>query len=120
MSFVTWDIEATDQLKEWYLALPLSDQIAVDLSVGVLELRGPALGRPHVDHIKRSRHKNMKELRTQSGGKPLRIFFAFDPRRVAILLIAGDKTGDDRFYERMIPQADDLFDEYLREIGETS
>jgi hypothetical protein len=58
----------------------------------------------------------MKELRTQSGGKPLRTFFAFDPRRTAILLIGGDKTGDDRFYDRMVPIADNLYDEYLIEI----
>ena len=58
----------------------------------------------------------MKELRTQSSGKPLRTFFAFDPRRTAILLIGGDKTGDKRFYDRMIPRADALYDEYLKEI----
>lgn len=58
----------------------------------------------------------MRELRVQSGGKPLRIFYAFDPRRSAILLIGGDKTGDDRFYERMIPIADDLYDVYLEEL----
>lgn len=60
----------------------------------------------------------MRELRIQSGGKPLRIFYAFDPRRSAILLIGGDKTGDDRFYERMIPIADDLYDVYLQELKE--
>jgi hypothetical protein len=58
----------------------------------------------------------MKELRTQCQGRPLRTFFAFDPRRTAILLIGGDKTGDDRFYEKMIPLADRLYDEYLKEI----
>lgn len=58
----------------------------------------------------------MRELRVQSGGKPLRIFYAFDPRRVAILLIGGDKTGDERFDERMIPVADALYDEHLTEL----
>jgi hypothetical protein len=58
----------------------------------------------------------MRELRVQSGGRPLRIFYAFDPRRSAILLIGGDKTGDDRFYERMIPIADQLYDAYIAEI----
>jgi hypothetical protein len=58
----------------------------------------------------------MRELRVQSGGRPLRIFYAFDPRRSAILLIGGDKTGDDRFYQRMIPVADALYDVYLDEI----
>jgi len=58
----------------------------------------------------------MKELRTQSVGKPLRTFFAFDPRRSAILLIGGDKTGNKRFYDRMIPIADALYDEHLDEL----
>lgn len=58
----------------------------------------------------------MKELRTQSQGRPLRTFYAFDPRRCAILLIGGDKTGDNRFYEKMIPLADRLYDEYLKEL----
>jgi hypothetical protein len=58
----------------------------------------------------------MRELRVQSGGRPLRIFYAFDPRRTAILLVGGDKTGDDRFYESFIPEADRLYDEYLDEL----
>jgi hypothetical protein len=58
----------------------------------------------------------MRELRVQSGGRPLRVFYAFDPRRSAILLIGGDKTGDDRFYERMVPIADQLYDVYFAEI----
>jgi hypothetical protein len=60
----------------------------------------------------------MKELRTQSAGRPIRSFFAFDPRRSAILLIGGDKTGDARFYDRMIPIADRLYDIYLWELRE--
>lgn len=58
----------------------------------------------------------MKELRTQCKGRPTRTFFAFDPRRMAILLIGGDKTGDDRFYDRMIPLADRLYDKHLEEL----
>jgi hypothetical protein len=58
----------------------------------------------------------MRELRVQSGGRPLRVFYAFDPRRSAILLIGGDKTGDGRFYERMVPIADELYDVYIAEI----
>lgn len=57
-----------------------------------------------------------EELRVQSGGKPLRVFYAFDPRRMAILLIGGDKTGDRRFYEQMIPIADALYDQHLAEL----
>jgi hypothetical protein len=116
---MSWVVEDTDQFEEWYFALVPSDQNAVDAHVEILKLRGPGLGRPYVDHVKRSRHQNMKELRVQSGGKPIRIFFAFDPRRTGMLLIGGDKTGDERFYERMIRLADDLYAEHLREIGET-
>jgi hypothetical protein len=58
----------------------------------------------------------MRELRVQSGGRPIRIFYAFDPRRSAILLIGGDKTGDDRFYEKTIPVADKLYDVHLDEL----
>jgi hypothetical protein len=58
----------------------------------------------------------MRELRVQSGGKPIRVFYAFDPRRTAILLLGGGKTGDDRFYDRMIPAADKLYDVYIEEL----
>jgi len=58
----------------------------------------------------------MRELRVQSGGRPLRVFYAFDPHRSAILLIGGDKTGDKRFYDRMIPVADDLYDDHLADL----
>lgn len=54
----------------------------------------------------------------RKAGRPLRIFYAFDPRRIAILLIGGDKTGDDRFYERYVPWADQLYDEHLAELKE--
>jgi hypothetical protein len=113
---VAWDVEYTDEFEAWWTGLTDDEQADISASVELLELQGPQLGRPHVDTIKGSRHANMKELRTQSGGTPLRTFFAFDPRRTAILLIGGDKTGDKRFYDRMVPIADDLYDEYLKEI----
>lgn len=85
-------------------------------TVRILAEEGPQLGRPYVDTLKGSRHENMKELRTNAKGSPLRTFFAFDPRRTAILLIGGNKSGDKRFYDRMIPIADDLYDVYLEEL----
>lgn len=75
-----------------------------------------ARGHPHSSGINGSRHGHMRELRVQSGGRPIRVFYAFDPRRMAILLIGGDKTGDDRFYETFIPVADRLYDEHLDEL----
>ncbi|MDE0431545.1 MAG: type II toxin-antitoxin system RelE/ParE family toxin [Caldilineaceae bacterium] len=66
--------------------------------------------------IRGSRHGGMRELRVQSGGRPPRVFYAFDPRRTSILLIGGDKTGNDRFYEQSLPIADALHDEHLEEL----
>jgi len=63
-----------------------------------------------------SRHPQMRELRTQSGGRPLRTLYAFNPLRTAILLIGGDKTGDDRWYDKMVPAADRLLDDHLKEL----
>ena len=60
----------------------------------------------------------MRELRVQRGGRPIRIFYAFDPRRTSILLIGGDKTGNDRFYDEYVPLADRLYDEYLSELNQ--
>ena len=111
-----WNVEVTDEFKDWFNSLREDEQSSVTASVDLLEIKGPSLGRPQVDTIRGSRHANMKELRTQHKGRPIRMFFAFDPRRAAILLIGGDKTGDDRFYERMIPLADELYDDYLAEL----
>ncbi len=113
-----WKIEYTDEFGEWWESISAGEQVSLDASIRLLELLGPRLSRPHADTMKGSRHKNMKELRTQCEGRPLRSFFAFDPRRMAILLIGGDKTGDDQFYERMLPQADKLYDNHLQELSE--
>jgi hypothetical protein len=115
---MAWEVEYTDQFAEWWETLSPAEQSSLEASVELLERDGPSLGRPHADTVNGSRHPNMKELRTQCLGRPLRTFFAFDPRRSAILLIGGDKTGDDRFYGRMIPLADRLYDEYLDELRE--
>lgn len=113
---MAWEVEGTAEFEEWYAALEASDQEALNYSVDRLIESGPALGRPYVDTVAQSEYSNMKELRTQAKGNPLRTFFAFDPRRTAILLIGGDKTGDDRFYERMVPLADRLYTTYLDEL----
>jgi hypothetical protein len=111
-----WEVEFTDEFGEWWDSLDVDEQESVAASVELLRQLGPHLGRPHVDTVKGSRHSNMKELRTQHRGRPIRSLFAFDPRRCAILLLGGDKTGDGRFYERMIPTADDLYDEHLETL----
>jgi hypothetical protein len=108
-----WEIEFTDEFGAWWNLLSEDEQESVAASVELLRQLGPNLPRPHADVLKGSEHSHMKELRTQHQGRPIRTLFAFDPRRCAILLIGGDKTGDERFYERMIPLADRLYDEHL-------
>ncbi len=92
----------------------LQDEILAHLEV--LKAMGPNLGRPRVDHIKGSAHQNMKELRVQFKGNPVRILFAFDLRRRAVLLLGGAKTGDDRWYRRNVPFADQEFAMHLQEM----
>jgi hypothetical protein len=113
---MAWDVEYTDEFENWFVALGESDQDSIDFSVDLLIAQGPKLGFPHSSGIIGSRHTHMRELRVQSDGKPLRIFYAFDPRRSAILLIGGDKTGDKRFYDRMILTSDTLYDVHLDEL----
>jgi len=113
-----WQVEYTDEFDEWWNTLDDAVQGSIDAYVGLLEDLGPNLGYPYTSDIGGSKHRNLRELRVQSKGRPFRVFYAFDPRRDAIMLIGGDKTGDKRFYERMIPIADRLYDKHLREIGD--
>lgn len=114
---MSWEVEFTDEFEEWWQGLAEAVQDAIDRSVHLLEAKGPALPFPHSSDIKGSKHGNMRELRVQLGGQPYRIFYAFDPRRAAILLIGGNKTGDDNFYDRMIPIADRIYDQHLEELA---
>ncbi len=110
-----WEVEATERFESWYLGLTEPEQLAINAVVDLLEERGPALGRPYADTLSGSRHANMKELRLPEGN--IRILFAFDPRRMAILLVGGDKTNDwTGWYRRMIPIADRLYDDYLDDL----
>jgi hypothetical protein len=111
-----WNVEITDEYLNWFRMLDAGLQDALRTDIEILEKLGPSLGRPYVDSIKGSKHSNMKELRTMHARRHIRTFFAFDPRRTAILLIGGDKTGNKSFYDRMIAVADRLFDHYLKEI----
>ena len=114
----SWDVEVTDQFISWWDELPLLDRRSVSAKIELLEEKGPHLGFPHTSGVQGSRHGNMRELRIQRGGIPIRIFYAFDPRRTAILLIGGSKKGNFRFYARYVPVADDLYDEHLEELRE--
>lgn len=108
-----WEIDRTEEVAEWIKSLDVDAREVILINLLILKEFGPVLGRPYVDTIKQSRHKNMKELRIQNKKRVLRILFIFDPDRKAFLLIGGDKRGDKRFYEKMIPIADELYDKYL-------
>lgn len=110
-----WLVEFTPAFGKWWRTIGPKTQAAVDAYVTMLEERGPTLGYPYSSKVVGSRHSHMRELRVQHSGRPIRVFYAFDPRRVAVLLIGGNKAGDNRFYERMIPKADRLYDEHLGE-----
>ncbi len=114
-SEVVWEIEGTDEFAEWYRACSVEDQEAINEVVVKLEEHGPSLGRPLVDTLAHTRLSNLKELRPP--GTFIRILFAFDPRRVAILLIGGDKQERwSKWYREYIPIAERLYVEYLAEL----
>ena len=114
---MAWEVEFTDEFELWWNGLGEPEHIQITASVELLEERGPSLPFPFSSGISSSRHNHMRELRVQIGGAPFRIFYAFDPRRMAILLIGGNKTGDDRFYETQVPVADTLYDVHLKELA---
>lgn len=113
---MTWNAEYTNEFGEWWEGLSESEQDDITATVELLLEHGPHLPHPYSSSMQSSRHRHMRELRVQSGGRPIRVFYAFDPRRVAILLIGGDKTGNDRFYDQYVPVADKLYDEHLETL----
>lgn len=113
---MSWSVEYTNEFGEWWDGLAEDERESLDASVRLLEDRGPNLGFPHSSGINGSKHSHMRELRTQHCGRPYRTLYAFDPLRSAILLIGGDKTGDDRWYDVHVPIADRLYDEHLEQL----
>lgn len=113
-----WQIATTDVFDGWFADLGEDAQAEIIAKVELLKLLGPALRRPHADTLNGSKHANMKELRADTADQVIRIAFAFDPNRAAILLTAGEKSGvsKKRFYKRLIAQADGLFDEHLAKL----
>lgn len=108
-----WEIEYTDEFEEWWALLSEAEQIDVAASVGLLEQCGTQLKFPHSSGIEGAKYTHIRELRVQHQGRPYRILYAFDPRRTAILLIGGEKTGDNRWHEKHVPFADKLYTEHL-------
>lgn len=115
---MAFEVEFTAEFEAWWNALDEEEQESIVYSVRLLEERGPALRRPHVGTLSGSQFPNMKELRVQHHGRPYRILFAFDPRRVALLLLGGDKTGKSRWTAEAIARADALYAAHLAELQE--
>lgn len=106
-------MEFTDEFELWWVTLTEAEQIDLAATVTLLQSKGPQLPFPHSSGINNSKHSHMRELRTQHQGRPYRTLYAFDPRRSAILLLGGDKTGDNDWYDKNIPIADRLYDDHL-------
>jgi len=111
-----WDVEYTDEFEDWWDELSEAEQESVADSVLLIGDFGPMLRYPHSSGIESSKHPEMRELRVQHEGMPYRVLYAFDPRRCAILLIGGDKTGNNRWYDEYVPIADRIYDEHLKTL----
>ncbi len=114
-----FEVVATDEFKAWYAGLSESEYDAVLHSVGLLEQYGVNLPFPHSSDLLGSRYA-LRELRVKAGGAQIRIAYAFDPKRDAVLVLGAAKVGDDRFYRWFVPQAEKIWEQYLKEQGHGS
>jgi hypothetical protein len=120
---MNWEVRLHPEVEEWYLAVCESEPETGDLiedAIDQLVEEGPTVGRPLVDRVKSSRFQNMKELRPpSSGNSEIRMLFAFDPAREAIILVAGDKSGRwESWYRTAVPLADERFAKHLIALKE--
>ncbi|MGJ4745297.1 type II toxin-antitoxin system RelE/ParE family toxin [Leptospira sp. SA-E8] len=111
-----WKIIQSPEFESWFILQEMELKEDIFAILRVLEKKGPSLGRPYADTLSGSKIQNLKELRVQSKGRPIRIFFAFDTERRAVLLTAGNKQGDKRFYSKLIPLAEKIYEDYLGNI----
>lgn len=110
---MTWDVAATEAFEAWFDALAESERADVIGAVDALARHGPYLGEPFAARVPRSRHRQMRELRLMHEGRPYRVLFAFDPRRLSVSLLMGDATGCGRWHAEHVPAADRLYDACL-------
>jgi hypothetical protein len=115
-----WNIDFHPDFYSEFLELPTDVRLELLAKVALLEIFGPNLKRPHADTLNGSTYANMKEIRFQATDGVWRVAFAFDPRRSAILLVAGDKSGgsEKRFYRQLIETADSRFNDHLTKLME--
>jgi hypothetical protein len=109
------EVYATDEMNEWFQGLPAAEANAVDRVVRLLMQEGVALGHPYSSAIRMPSRHAFRELRATADRSELRVIYAFDPRRDAVAIIGGNKSGEPRFYERIIPLAERIWEEYLAE-----
>ncbi|MGL4609543.1 MAG: type II toxin-antitoxin system RelE/ParE family toxin [Trueperaceae bacterium] len=115
---MTYTVNTSDEFADWFDEQDEALQDSITAMVSLLIEHGPNLRRPYADTLKGSKLSNLKELRVQHKGDPYRILFAFDPEREALLLVGGDKTGDKRWYDKMIPLAEKIFANHLEMLEE--
>ncbi len=116
-----WEVRLHPEVEQWFLGICVSDAVTADLiaeAIDVLAEHGPALGRPLVDRLHHSRYHHMKELRPPSAGATeVRLIFAFDPAREAMVLVAGDTAGQwNTWYRTAIPLADERYEQHLADL----
>lgn len=110
------EVEFTDEFEHWWDELGEDAQAAVAAYVSLLEEFGISLGFPYSSDIKTAKTTHMRELRPVYKGCPYRVLYAFDPRRMAILLIGGDKTGNAHWYDEFVPIADRLYEKHIQDL----
>ena len=115
---MSWVVEIGEEFEPEFDALHEDVRTEILALSRLLQQFGPLLGRPRVDTLKGSRHRNMKELRSDAADGVWRVAFAFDTKRKAILLVAGDKSGvsERRFYRELIRKADDRFEAHMARL----
>jgi hypothetical protein len=110
------DVLFTDEFETWWDGLSMEEQDSVDRVVRMLIEEGPLLRFPYSSGVEGSAYSHMRELRIQHHGRPYRVLYAFEPERNALLLVGGDKTGNDRWYEIFVPIADRLYRKHLKDL----
>lgn len=113
---MAYTINFSAEFREWWNPQERDLKQAILMNVRLLEEYGPQLNRPHSDTLTGTSLSNLKELRVQHRGEPYRILYAFDPKREAWLLIGGNKAGDKKWYKRMIPLAESIFEAHLEKL----
>ena len=116
MNWMACEVEFTDEFGAWWDGLTAGEQESVRAYVRLLAEFGVALKHPYCSGVTGSKHSHMRELRVQHQGRPYRVLYAFNPRRAALLLIGGDKTGNDRWYEVFVPIADRIYDTHSAQL----